>query len=160
VAGVLALEGPLEAGVVASGLFCIVERQEILRTGFQALPGMALPIQVVLGSPLWSVQEVGLTGGNRTRQQGEGAPRLTELANQTFDLAAGPTVRFVLVRLAADRHRLLVSLPALCADGASLGGLAAELARELAGGGTVEEEGAVQYADFADWLNEQSDGEE
>ena len=41
------VEGELDATRLRAALSRAVERNEILRTGFQSLPGMAVPVQVI-----------------------------------------------------------------------------------------------------------------
>ena len=61
-----------------------------------------------------------------------------------------------LIKLTNNQHILLIGLPALCTDAASLRSLAHELSEAyeycLMGGETLPE--AIQYADVAEWQNE------
>ncbi len=147
--------GPLERERLRRALERAVARHEILRTTFHLLPGMTLPVQVV-----------GERGGCELRES-----RLEELAPEAWeeavesllaearatpfdlnDLAKGPLLRAELVDLGADRHALLLSLPALAADGASLRLLAEEIAAGYAG--AAESGEVLQYADAAEILHE------
>jgi len=47
--GTLVIDGELEPELLQEALRRIVERHEILRTGFQLLPGVAVPLQVIAG---------------------------------------------------------------------------------------------------------------
>ena len=56
---------------------------------------------------------------------------------ERFDLAAPPLMRFALIRLAAERHRLLISNHHLLMDGWSAPILVREWLRAYAAGGSV-----------------------
>src|SRR5439155_1399481 len=62
----------------------------------------------------------------------EADARFAELADQhvsaVFDLATGPVMRAILVKMPADEHRLVLSLHHIAADGWSMGVLSGELA--------------------------------
>jgi hypothetical protein len=82
--------------------------------------------------------------------------RLTaEEARQPFDLAVGPLLRVVLLRLAADEHILLLSMHHIVSDGWSMGVLTREMgelyAEFSAGRGSPLPALAIHYADFAVW---------
>ncbi|HEX2254146.1 MAG TPA: amino acid adenylation domain-containing protein [Thermoanaerobaculia bacterium] len=160
---VLRLDGELDRARLAAALGRVVARHEILRTGFERMPGVRLP-----------VQRIGEVGGSAPE-----TPALETPALETADLAplaageqraelqrrlgedarpgaAALVPRAVLVALGERRHALLLGWPALCADGWSLRLLAGELVREYAepnqGGGDDDE--VLQYADAAEWQNE------
>jgi amino acid adenylation domain-containing protein/FkbM family methyltransferase len=145
----LRLAGPLDQPRLAAALAAIVERHEILRTTFHSLPGMKVPLQSIgQGGPAWS----------RTALPGLGEAELAAVLEELFsrpapdvaELRREPVVTAELIELAARDHVLLLDLPALCADAATLDLLAAEIAAayEGADGGTP-----MQYADFSEWQN-------
>ena len=73
-----------------------------------------------------------------------------------FDFEQSPLPRLSLIAQASDRHVLLMNLPALCADSASLDNLMHELGRcysAAAAGDRLTGE-PLQYADAAEWQNE------
>jgi amino acid adenylation domain-containing protein len=132
---------PLDVEVLRAALRETVRRNEILRTELRQLPGMELPLQVI-GEPAEpSLRQV--TGE-------EIEPLLQDLA------APGEgALRAVLADL-PDGQRLLLGLPALCADLAGLASLAGEVERcyrALLRGGLPDGE-PVQYADVASWMSE------
>jgi amino acid adenylation domain-containing protein len=140
------ITGDLDLGDLQAALDLVVRRHEILRTSFQALPGMSYPLQVI----------------------GEELPRLTPLSSSVsgksleallaeWETAAGleeeeRPLRTSVASLEPGRHVLLLGLPALCADATSLGNLAAEIARAYAR--CDDTESPFQYADLAAWNNE------
>jgi amino acid adenylation domain-containing protein len=68
-----------------------------------------------------------------------------------------PLLRWSLSRLDAERHELLLSMPALLADAAGLDNLVAEIARCCAG---PPDGGPVQYIDLSEWQHELLESEE
>ena len=149
VQAVLRVEGEPVAEALSAALDAVVRRHEILRTTFQCLPGMTVPMQVI-GD-----------GGARSAELDLGA--VDEEARPSFDLARGPLLQVRRLRVAQDSWQLVLTLPALCADAASLCNLVQEIGREygaaLGLAGSAPE--AMQYADFAEWIYEikASDGE-
>ena len=69
-----------------------------------------------------------------------------------FVLDSGPIVRATLLALADDKHVLIISLPSLCADSATLHNLAREISESYASQASSDE--VFQYADFSAWQNE------
>jgi amino acid adenylation domain-containing protein len=148
----LALDGELDRPALRAAARALVERHEALRTRLKSRPGLKTPLQVIVpeGEPEWEEMDLGdaAPGAWRGRLCGLLAERISRGLP-----TAGPSCRFLLVRLAADRHALLVTLPALFADATTLGNLARELAATCAGVGEPAEE-AVQYVQFSEWRNE------
>ncbi|HEV2860061.1 MAG TPA: amino acid adenylation domain-containing protein [Pyrinomonadaceae bacterium] len=156
------VEGALRPEVLEAALAEVVARREILRTVFRTAPGMFLPLQAVAGRPP-ALRRVDLSGLSAAEQGTRLGELFEEAGRQSFDLARGPLLDLALVRLAADSHTLLITQPAMCADGASLGLLVAELGRvyeALAAGRPAadayagDEDEPVQYVVVAQWLNE------
>ncbi|WP_084093210.1 non-ribosomal peptide synthetase [Andreprevotia lacus] len=82
---------------------------------------------------------------------------------QPFDLATGPLLRAQVLRLAPDRHVLLVTLHHIVADGWSMGILLNELTASyrarLAGEAAALPVLPIQYADFAHWQRQWLSGD-
>ncbi len=136
-------------GSLEEALRAAVRRHEVLRTRFQCLTGMDVPVQVIGEEAGLSFREIDLRGDWQELWEEE--------ISALFDLERGPLVRAT--RLALDGESLLLlALPALAADAATLRNLARELCRSLAG--QEPEEEPVQYADFSEWQNELLDAEE
>lgn len=149
----VAIGGELRVSTLYACLRQVVERHEILRTTFQQLPGMKLPLQVVAeeASLAFSILDLSRC------PCGELEPLFAELDRRPVDLRNGPPLCGWLLILAPERHLLYLDLPALCADAASLKCLARELslcydARE--DGGEPPMEPDAQYADIAEWQKE------
>ena len=157
--GVIALEGPLDRTALARAMERVVERHEILRTRFLRRPGFRLPLQVIAeaGQPVWD--EAGAMEGAEAL-----ARVLDEHARHGADLQAGSPLRLMLIRQSAEKHLLLVTLPALAADARSLSNLMAEAAAcyeaVLEGRPGGDDEEVVQYLQFSEWQNELLEDEE
>ncbi|HEY6324301.1 MAG TPA: condensation domain-containing protein, partial [Thermoanaerobaculia bacterium] len=148
------LRGALDPRRLAAALARVVERHEILRTAWESLAGLPLPVQVirspreVLPLPLPWLDLAGLAA---SRREATAAAFAAAVAAAPFDLARGAVLRAGVVRDAADRHRLVLAVPALCADLEAMAQLVAELGREMAGAAAGE---PLQYADYCEWLRE------
>jgi amino acid adenylation domain-containing protein len=172
----LRLTGPLDAAALAASLGAIRRRHEALRTRFVVRAGdvvaVAAPPMQPSGEPnLPLIDLCALPAARRPAQ----ADRLAAAeAARPFDLAAGPPLRAVLLRLAggaaltprAGEHRLLLTIHHIATDGRSLEILARELAALYAAGVTGEPpapeavpELPIQYADFASWQRQRFSGE-
>src|SRR6185503_640812 len=68
----------------------------------------------------------------------------------------GPLLRVTLIKQSGTRHLLLVLLPALCADSATLANLISELSRAYSA--SLNHDEPLQYADYAEWQLELLDG--
>jgi amino acid adenylation domain-containing protein len=133
--GLLRLSGPVD-------LSKVVERHEALRTTFPMADGE--PYQEI-GPAVLSVPVVDLSALPEPEQE---ARRLAfEEGRRPFDLARGPLLRALLLKL-GEEQRLVAVLHHIVADGWSLEVLAREVRESLP-------ELPVQYADFAVWQREQ-----
>ena len=150
VAGAVRIRGPLRIAALEQALGEIVRRHEVLRTRFPEVDGA--PVALVEPPspqpfPLPRIDLVALPTGAREAA----AERLAaETAAAPFDLAGGPLLFGVLIRLGAEEHDLLTAAHHIVADGASIELFFQELAtlyREPA----ALPELAVQYADYARW---------
>ena len=95
------------------------------------------PVQVVLPRVAAPWRLIDLSGLDAAGQQ----ERLTEIVEddrlERFDLAAPPLIRFALIKLAAERHRLLISNHHLLMDGWSAPILVRELLEVYGRGGSA-----------------------
>ncbi|HBL57377.1 MAG TPA: non-ribosomal peptide synthetase, partial [Cyanobacteria bacterium UBA8803] len=132
----------------------IVDRHEILRTTYQYLPGMTIPLQAIADNGIaWNLNAE-LSSGITQADSLE--TLLHDLAQQPFDLAQGPLLQLSLVKRSPSESVLLLSLPALSADMATLRNLVCEISRAYAGEALDGE--PLQYADLAAWQNELLEG--
>src|SRR5687768_964660 len=93
----LSVDGPLEPEALGRALDLVVERNEILRTVLRRPPGLTIPVQVIGEPERHALDPVDLPAAELALRIERGAPP-----------ASGP-LGLELIRLAADRHVLLVS---------------------------------------------------
>jgi amino acid adenylation domain-containing protein len=156
------IQGNLNTQILESALQKVVEKYEILRTNFQALPGMNFPLQVITANRLPSLHSHNLTGLAPEEQHAK-IEALFNGSNQLpFDFEQGSVLDNSLVLLAPDKHVLLVGLPGMNSDAASIENLVREISRfyavELQNQELKDE--PLQYVDIAEWQNELFEGEE
>ncbi|TWF80521.1 non-ribosomal peptide synthase protein (TIGR01720 family)/amino acid adenylation domain-containing protein [Pseudonocardia hierapolitana] len=108
---VLELRGAVDPELLRRAVEAMVARHPVLRAGFREL-GDGRVVQVVAGqvSPDWEAVDL------RDRP-GTFADIANERFRTVFDLAAPPLLRYTLVTLADDRHRLVQTMHHLLADG-------------------------------------------
>jgi amino acid adenylation domain-containing protein/non-ribosomal peptide synthase protein (TIGR01720 family) len=157
----LHLDGYLDALRLRQAMQEIISRHDILRTTFYRPAGRSLPVQVVAqrGGAEWREVDLRLCAPEQRAARVE-ACRLDDL-REPFAFAEGPLLRASLLALAASEHVLILTLPALCADTATLQNLAAELrctyGRDNCGEGPGD---AIQYVQLSEWLQSLQEGEE
>ncbi|HVS00999.1 MAG TPA: amino acid adenylation domain-containing protein, partial [Thermoanaerobaculia bacterium] len=147
------LTGGLSVAALHGALAAVVRRQESLRTTFVEVDGA--PRQRISSLVSASLPRVDLSALPAEAALAEAADLDRQQAGQGFDLAAGPLLRTLLVRLAEDRHRFLFTIHHIVSDGWSIGVLVRELgtlyAAALADRPSPLPELPVQYADLAVW---------
>jgi amino acid adenylation domain-containing protein len=146
------LDGPLDRSALADALRRVVRRHESLRTTFASQVGILVPLQVINDDlePGWVALE--LPDCDPAKKV---ADALALERGLRFDYERGPLVRGRLMRFAAERHVLLLTVSTLCIDVASIPLLIAELARHYNGAAPTVED-PLQYADFSAWQSELS----
>ena len=155
---VLGLEGPLDRVVLETSLRALLGRHASLRAVFQH-DDLSRPVQIiVLGdAPPWRSIDLSLLDAAERRQRCE--ELLAQDRAERFDLAAPPLMRCVLIRLAAQEHRLVLTYHHLLMDGWSMPVLVQELLTLYArGGDTAALPPVTPYRDYLAWLSEQDRG--
>ena len=161
--GAVLIEGDLQGELLKSAVQRVVDRHEILRSTFQQHPGMPFPFQVVAGEgtqPAWDERDLADLSSGEQREKIEEI--FSAEAARGFDVSEGPLARAALLRLAPQRHVLMLNISPLCADAVTLDNIfafASAAYASLAGNGEPEAE-YIQYADFALWQHELTQGEE
>ncbi len=161
VAAAVKLEGRLDGEALGRALAALLRRHDALRARFPFVDGQR--VQVLL--PAEQVPDLGplaaegalvdLSGLPETEREAE-ATRLTTLeARQRFDLERGPLLRAKLLKLAPERHRLVLSVHHIVSDGWTMGVLVRELgalyAAFLEGRPSPLPAPRLQYTDYAAW---------
>ena len=159
IAGGLRLAGRLDVPALSRALAEIARRHEALRSRFAL--GESGPAQWVQPASPPALAVVDLRDAADPEAEME---RLAAAeARRPFDLAAGPLLRSVLLRLGAVEHVLLAAMHHIAADGWSmeifLGELAALYGAFAAGRPSPLPEPALQYGDFACWERDTLRGE-
>jgi amino acid adenylation domain-containing protein len=163
----LRIEGPLDAGVLALCLGEIVRRHESLRTVFAVFEGLegldGTPVQVIRPAASFVLPLVDLSGLPESRRDVLALRLAGEEAGRPFDLARGPLLRGVLLRLGEEDHAVALTMHHIAGDGWSMGTLVREVvalyAAFAAGLPSPLPELPVQYADFAVWQHSRLYGE-
>ncbi|HYO16637.1 MAG TPA: non-ribosomal peptide synthase/polyketide synthase [Thermoanaerobaculia bacterium] len=155
------LEGHLAVPLLAACLDEIVRRHEALRTTFRRIDGR--PAQVIVPPAKRLLPIVDLAALDPARREVETSRLLVEDAERPFDLATGPLLRSIVLRLGPEEHLGLFSFHHIVTDGWSTGVLMGELAALYpavrAGRPSPLPELPVQYADFAQWQRSSLQGE-
>jgi amino acid adenylation domain-containing protein len=138
------LEGALDVARLKQAIEKTVERHEILRTLFRRQAGLKLPFQVVTESVQFDWTE-------SDRDCGDISGILAGERARPLDYERGPLLRAALCKRSADEHVLVLTLPAVCADGESMKKLAEEICSAYGGQQLPE---VLQYADYAQWQND------
>jgi amino acid adenylation domain-containing protein len=159
--GAVRLEGALDVPALARTFGEIVRRHESLRTTFAR--AMAGPRQVISPASPLVLPLVDLSALDAARAGEEARALAAGAANQPFDLARGPLLRLLLLRLAAAEHWTLVAMHHIVSDGWSVGVFIRELAALYAafrqGDAPPLPPLAIQYADYALWQRAWLQGE-
>lgn len=154
-------EGPLDVLVLESSIDEVIRRQEVLRTTFDFRDGRL--VQIINPERQFSLPLVDVSGFEKTVRDGEVRKLSQAQCKEPFDLTAGPVLRFTLVRLDAESHLLLLTIPHIVCDHSSIQLLANEVATVYnafsQGRQSPLAELAIQYADFARWEREWFKGE-
>ncbi|HVR95371.1 MAG TPA: amino acid adenylation domain-containing protein, partial [Thermoanaerobaculia bacterium] len=150
--------GTLDLERLARVFAGLIWRHESLRTAFAAVDGR--PVQRIAaeqrllsgGGPLLDLS--GLPDGWR---EAEAQRQADAEAARPFDLARGPLLRVVLLRMEEEDHAVLVTMHHIVSDGWSMGVFLRELAALYTDAPLPEL--PIQYADFAAWQRSWLDGE-
>ncbi|MEH2448289.1 MAG: amino acid adenylation domain-containing protein [Nostoc sp.] len=154
------IEGNLDIDTLRVALELVVSRHEILRTNFHCLPGMTIPLQVIRNNSIVWDENHNLRGCTPQEQEEFLSAFFNQVNKQQFDLVEGSPLRLSLVTLSSSKYALVISLPALCGDAATLKILVQEISQSYAAclqGKELDDE-PLQYADVAEWQNELLEG--
>ena len=123
---VLGLDGPLDSEALRVAAEALLERHANLRASF-VHDGLSRPVQVIVAEVALPWSEVDLSGLGPAQCEERLAQLLAQERALRFELGRGPLVRFSLIRLGLNQHRLLLSNHHLVMDGWSLPVLVREL---------------------------------
>ncbi|WP_157080158.1 non-ribosomal peptide synthetase, partial [Thermobifida cellulosilytica] len=141
--------GPLDADRLRAAAAELLRSHPSLRVGFWSDDG-ADPVQFVPAEVALRWRTVDLTGHDPADQEARCAEERAAERAERFDLAHPPLVRFALLRLAPDRHRLVVTDHHTLLDGWSTPLFLRELFTRYATPGTPGP--AATFRDHLAWL--------
>ncbi|MDJ0717356.1 MAG: amino acid adenylation domain-containing protein, partial [Prochloraceae cyanobacterium] len=150
------LKGDLNIVDLKKTLLQIMQRHEILRTGFKVLNNS--PVQAIDSKPILNI---------RLENVEDSLERIEKIAKEEalkpFDLSKPPLVRFTLFKLREREYILLITIHHIVCDGWSIGVFIKELSSLYqafaAGKPSPLPELPIQYADYAVWQRESLSGE-
>ena len=156
------LLGDLDVASFEQSLNMIVQRHESLRTTFKVINGQAVQIiapELKVGLSLINLKEL-----SDVEKKAELQRLATEQYRSPFDLAQGPLIRWMLLKLRAQDYVLLITMHHIVIDGWSLISVFMRELFALYQGFSTEKavvlpELPIQYADFAVWQRQQLQGE-
>ncbi len=148
----LGLEGLLDSEALQAAARALVQRHASLRASFRH-ENLSRPVQIIVPHVVVPWRHIDLSSLDDAAR----AKRLTHILVQEraerFDLAAAPLIRFTLIRLSADRHRLVLTNHHILMDGWSMPVLMRELLALYAQRG---DSGALPrltpYRDYLAWI--------
>ncbi len=158
---ILRFKGKLSIDALKNALYQILNRHEVLRTGFIEEGGV--PYQVVKNEYDLPITIYDLSTLNTVEQQDEIERLIEEEANQAFNLKSDLMLRMRLLVLSATSHVALFTMHHIASDGWSLAILQKEFSR-LYQVCSQNESGPFpalkfQYADYAEWQRKWLHGE-
>jgi amino acid adenylation domain-containing protein len=151
------LEGDLDPAALAAALRSLARRHESLRTTFVSADGR--PVAMVAPEIDLPLPVLDLSSTPAADREAATLRAAVEEADRPFDLARGPLVRALLLRLGEREHLLALTFHHIVFDGFSTGVLLRDLAAlyraEVSGRPADLPALTVQYADYAAWQQEQ-----
>jgi amino acid adenylation domain-containing protein len=157
---VVRIDGELDEERLRAALGRVVARHEVLRTGFDCPPGMKVPLQIIgqggarlpaaedLSEQDAAAQSAYIESLWRAPERFEAGPQEREsLPAESEPLSAR------LLKLRPREHVLLLELPSMCGDAATMRILLEEVRRAYSGE-PDEGDDPLQYSDLAEWQNE------
>jgi amino acid adenylation domain-containing protein/non-ribosomal peptide synthase protein (TIGR01720 family) len=174
ISGAVQVRGPLDHRDLERALATLCGRHEALRTTFEARDG--LPWQRVHATGAVALELHDCSAGGPLSAAEQARVLVEAAADAPFDLAHGPLLRVLAVRVARDVHVLCLVMHHIISDGWSLDTAIAELSAlyaavpasgwSLASGFDELPEPAglpalpVQYVDYASWQRDWLQGDE
>ena len=147
---------PLAIDALKHALSQTIADHEILRTTFRRVPGLNVPLQVVVDQLDADWRQLDWTDDS-PKQAEEHLDNLgREELTQAFDLANGPLIRVRIISFPGSRNVLLITLPSLCADNRTLTNLLSITGSNYSAllGQPRKRGEPIQYVQFSEWQHE------
>nr|AYA22334.1 KerC [Amycolatopsis keratiniphila] len=151
---ILDLDGPLDAARLRAAWNRVLARHESLRAGFRQL-GSGETVQIIVGEAEIPWRETDLSRLGEAEAAAEVDRLLGQDQAERFDVTRAPLLRLLLIRLGADRHRLVVTSHHVILDGWSTPLVLGEVSTAYAGGQDLPP--APSYQDYLAWLRRQDE---
>ena len=151
----LDLEGLLDVDALTAAVRDVIARHETLRTVYPLVGDRPVQVIVPADQALSAIEIVA-----RSVDPAGVDAAIADVTGRGFDLMAEPGVRAGVLRVADERHVLVVAIHHMNADGASLAPLTRDLAAAYsarAGGRPPRFHGRPADVDYADWARWHSD---
>ena len=149
---VLSLQGPLDAAAMQAAVQALIDRHASLRAGFQH-ESLSRPVQIIVPHLAAPCHRIDLSLLDAAEREQRLAGILAQDRAERFDLASPPLIRFTLIRLSADEHRLVLTNHHILMDGWSTPVLVQELLTLYAHKGDATTlPRATPYRDYLAWL--------
>ncbi len=150
------IEGLLDVHRLDAALSDVVNRHESFRSVFHQLPAVTMPILVIASESSIGWGEIQDLSDQQPAEQEQTISALLQNARAGFDLEQGPLFRVALLKLAAEKHLLVLTAHALCADRTSLEQIAHQIATAYAPNTSNGHEVTppLQYPEFTTWHND------
>jgi amino acid adenylation domain-containing protein len=139
--------GDLDVDALRSALSGLVARHEILRTRYESENGE--PVQIIEPASPVELAVTDLSTMDADEQDDALDAAFEDAETRPFDLSTGPVLRAELLRLAVDRHVLLLTVHHIAIDAGSTPVLYRDLAALFTGTEAGLPELPLQYADHA-----------
>ncbi|MEH2243333.1 amino acid adenylation domain-containing protein [Nostoc sp.] len=156
------VEGNIKTEVLKIAVQDTISKHEILRTNFRILEGMIIPLQVISEKNVLTIVDYDFTGLSRENQNAKIESLFQDFSQEIFDFEYDSLLNISLLALAPEKYIMLVRLPAMIADSASIQNFLGEICRTYEA--CVNNQNLLgqplQYADFAGWQNELFEGED
>ncbi|HEV2636492.1 MAG TPA: amino acid adenylation domain-containing protein [Actinocrinis sp.] len=151
---VLRLDGPVAADRLRDAAQALLARHPNLRAGFrQRKNGESVQVIASVGTVSLPFGEADLSGREAAARDAEYQRLLAEDRAARFDPSRPPLLRALLIRMAPDEHRLVLTNHHLLLDGWSMPLLAQELFAHYSAGGRADDLPAVTpFRDYLAWL--------
>uniref|UniRef100_UPI00118085F7 non-ribosomal peptide synthetase n=1 Tax=Streptomyces sp. rh34 TaxID=2034272 RepID=UPI00118085F7 len=146
------LRGTLDTATLRTAADAVLRRHANLRVGFRH-EKLVKPLQIVPSTVRLPWRETDLTELDESAAQAEAVRIADAERNHRFDLSRPPLLRFVVLRLAPDLHRLILTNHHILLDGWSIPLLMRELFTLYASGGDLSVLPPVTpYRNYLAWL--------
>jgi len=160
VSTVLHLKGAFNVGAFEYALSTIVERHEVLRTIFPVVDGK--PVLQILSDIRVKTSIISLESLPHAEREREMLRLAREEARRPFDLARGPVLRTLLLKLDADEYLVVLCMHHIVSDRWSreilVGELVACYSAYIEGRPVELAQLPIQYGDFAVWQRQYLQG--